>query len=124
MTATSKSITQKNITNVRLFVLFILLVISNSGVFGQNKIEVSTITNSSGVSFSKKPTIIISSENNIASISMDFAVWFIGTKNTSSNNKSNGGFSNKQLINSGINTNSVLIKSIMKKISYQGNGVA
>jgi hypothetical protein len=54
---------------------------------------------------------------------MDFAVWFMGSKKTT-NNTSNGTFSKKQLINSGINTNSVLIRSFLKKMSSQENGVA
>jgi hypothetical protein len=54
---------------------------------------------------------------------MDFAVWFMGSVKTT-NNTSNGSFCKKQLINSGINTNSVLIKSFLKKMSSQENGIA
>ncbi|MGL2963488.1 hypothetical protein ACSVH2_06675 [Flavobacterium sp. RSB2_4_14] len=124
MKTTNNTTTQKNVTNVRLFVLFVLLVIANTGVFGQNKVEVLTLTTSTEVSASKDATNVISTDNTIASTSMDFAVWFTGTKNTKSEDKSNGSFSKKQLINSGVNTNSVLIRSILKKISYQGNDVA
>lgn len=124
MTTSNNTVAQKNLNNFRLFVLFVLLVLSNNGVFGQNKVETLTMTTSTKVTVSKDASIIISTENNIASTSMDFAIWFMGTKNTSTENKSNGGLSKKQLINSGINTNSVLIRSILKKVSYQGNGIA
>jgi hypothetical protein len=55
---------------------------------------------------------------------MDFAVWFMGSKKTSNNTSNSGSFSKKQLINSGINTNSVLIRFFLKKMSSQENGVA
>jgi hypothetical protein len=55
---------------------------------------------------------------------MEFAVWFMGSKKTSNTNTSNGTFSKKQLINSGIITNSVLIRSFLKKMSNQENGIA
>jgi hypothetical protein len=124
MTSTNNTVAQKNVTNVRLFVLFVLLFLSNTVVFGQTKEEVLPVTNSTEVSIVRDLTIVVSTENTIASTSMDFAVWFTGTKNSSSDNKSNGSFSKKQLINSGVNTNSVLIRSILKKVSYQGNSVA
>jgi hypothetical protein len=124
MTTTNNSVAQKNVTNVRLFVLFVLLVIANTGVFGQNKVEDIALTAATEVSVSKDATIVTTTDNTIASTSMDFAVWFTGTKNTKSENQSNGSFSKKQLINSGVNTNNVLIRSILKKVSYQGNDVA
>ena len=119
MTTANNTTTQGNVTNVRLFVLFVLLMLSTTGTFAQADTVAST--NSSEVSVSKEATIIISTENNVAS--MDFAVWFMGSKKTT-NDTSNGTFSKKQLINSGINTNSVLIRSFLKKVSTQGNGIA
>ena len=120
---TTNTTTPKNVTNVRLFVLFVLLLIASTGVFGQNKVEVVTEVKTE-VSISQDATIVISTENTIASTSMDFAVWFTGVKTTKSDVKSNGSFNKKQLINSGVNTNSVLIRSILKKVSCQGNAVA
>lgn len=120
---TTNTTTPKNVTNVRLFVLFVLLLIANTGVFGQNKVEVVTEVKTE-LSISQDATIVISTENTIASTSMDFAVWFTGVKTTKSDVKSNGSFNKKQLINSGVNTNSVLIRSILKKVSCQGNAVA
>ncbi len=119
MTTTTSTTTPKNVTNVRLFVLFVLLMLSSVS-FAQGNTEV-TAAVSTEVSVSNDVTVVISTENTIAS--MDFAVWFMGSKKTS-NSASNGSFSKKQLINSGITTNSVLIRSFLKKINTQENGVA
>jgi hypothetical protein len=107
-------------TNIKLFVAFVLLVLSSTGAFAQANTN-SVAATATEVSVANDAAIIISTENNVAS--MDFAVWFMGSKKTS-NNTSNGTFSKKQLINSGINTNSVLIRSFLKKINTQENGVA
>ena len=121
MTTTNNTTTQGNVTNVRLFVLFVLLMLS-SVVTAQTNTTSVVATTSTEVSVSKDSAIVISTENSVAA-SMDFAVWFMGSKKTT-NNTTNGTFSKKQLINSGINTNSVLIRSFLKKMSTQENGVA
>lgn len=121
MTTTNNTVAQKNVTNVRLFVLFVLLVLSSNGVFGQAKAEVTTVAATTEVSVSKNDSIVIATETTIAS--MDFAVWFMGTNKTAGS-KSNVSFSKKALINSGINTNSVLIRSILKKVSSSESSVA
>jgi len=121
MTTANNTTTQKNVTNVRLFVLFVLVMLSSTGVFAQTTTTtVVTVAASTEVSVSKEIKVVIATENNVAS--MDFAVWFMGSKKTSG--KSNGTFSKKQLINSGINTNSVLIRSFLKKVNNQENGIA
>jgi hypothetical protein len=123
MTTKNNTIAQKNVTNVRLFVLFVLLVLSSNGVFGQ-EVKVATVTNTTTteVLVSKNDSIVIAKETTIAS--MDFALWFMGTNKTTSGSKSNVSFSKKALINSGINTNSVLIRSFLKKVSTQESSVA
>jgi len=122
MTTSNNTTTQGNVTNVRLFVLFVLLLLSSTGVFAQTNTTSVVATTSTEVSISKDATIVIATEDNIAS-TMDFAVWFMGSKKTS-NSTSNGTFSKKQLINSGIIINSVLIRSFLKKVNTQENGVA
>ena len=114
MTTTTNTATQ---TNFKLFVVFALLVLS-TGVFAQNNTpaQVSVTTTVT--------TNVIATENAVATTTMDFAVWFTGTQ-TTNETKSNGtAFSKKQLINSGINTNSVLIRSFLKKINAQGSSIA
>ncbi|HNP32430.1 MAG TPA: hypothetical protein PKN96_04005 [Flavobacterium sp.] len=109
-------------TNIKLFVAFVLLVLSSTGAFAQTTTASVVATTSTQVSVSKEAKMIITTDSSVAA-SMDFAVWFMGSKKTS-NNTSNGTFSKKQLINSGIKTNSVLIRSFLKKVSTQENGVA
>jgi hypothetical protein len=121
MTTAANTTTQKNVTIVRLFVLLVLVMVSSTGFAQANTASVAPAATTE-VSVSKDATIVISTENSVAA-SMDFAVWFTGVKKTSNTN-TNGTFSKKQLINSGIKTNSVLIRSFLKKINTQENGVA
>ena len=121
MTTANNTTTQGNVTNVRLFVLFVLLMLSTTGTFAQA--TPAAATTSTEVSVSNEVKMTITTDKAVASTSMHFAVWFMGSKKTT-NDTSNGTFSKKQLINSGINTNSVLIRSFLKKVSTQGNGIA
>ena len=123
MTTANNTTTQGNVTNVRLFVLFVLLMLSTTGAFAQTNTASVVATTSTEVSVSNEAKMIITTDKAVASTTMDFAVWFMGSKKTT-NNTSNGTFSKKQLINSGINTNSVLIRSFLKKVSTQENGIA
>lgn len=118
MTTATNNRTQ---TNIKLFVAFLVLVLSSTGAFAQSNTTTAAATASTEVSVAKDATIVIASENNVAS--MDFAVWFTGVKKTA-NTSSNGSFSKKQLINAGITTNSVLVRSFLKKMNSQENGVA
>ena len=117
MIITTNTAAQKNVTNVRLFVMFVLLVLSSTGVFGQNT------TTPTQVLVSNETTVSIAAENAVAS--MEFAVWFMGVKKTSSDAAStSAAFGKKQLINSGIKTNNMLIRTFLKKVSTQENSVA
>ena len=122
MTTATNTSTQTNVTNIRLFVLFVLVMLSSTGVFAQTNTTSVVATTSTEVSVSKDVTMVITTENNVAS-TMDFAVWFMGSRKITNEN-SNGTFSKKQLINSGIIINSVLIRSFLKKVNTQENGVA
>lgn len=120
MTTANNNRTQ---TNIKLFVAFVLLVVSSTGAFAQANTTSVVATTSTEVSVSSEVKMVIATDKAVASTTMDFAVWFMGSKKTT-NDSSNGTFSKKQLINSGINTNSVLIRSFLKKVSTQGNGIA
>ena len=120
MTTANNNRTQ---TNIKLFVAFVLLVLSSTGAFAQTNTTSVVATTSTEVSVSNDVKMNITTDNAVASTTMDFAVWFMGSKKTT-NDTSNGTFSKKQLINSGINTNSVLIRSFLKKVNTQGNGIA
>jgi hypothetical protein len=124
MTTPNCTLTLGNVTNLKLFVFFVLLLLSSTGSFAQANMNSVVVTTSTEVSASNDAKVDITNDKAFASSAMEFAVWFMGTKKTSNNSQSNGTFSKKQLINSGINTNSVLIRSFLKKMSNQENGIA
>jgi hypothetical protein len=101
-----------------------LLLLSSTGSFAQADTNSVVETISTEVSTSNDAKMVISNDKALASSAMEFAVWFMGSKKTSNDTPSNGTFSKKQLINSGINTNSVLIRSFLKKVSTQEKGIA
>ncbi len=116
MTTTNTS-TQNNLTSVKLFVLFVFMFLSTSNVFGQDKKETVTIV--------EPTTTVTTSENTVATTTTEFAVWFVGSaKSTSQTKSSTLSFGRKQLINSGITTNKVLIKAVLKKIVGQESNIA
>ena len=124
MTTPNCTLTLGNVTNLKLFVFFVLLLLSSTGSFAQANTNSVVVTTSTEVSSSNDYKMVISNDKALASSAMEFAVWFMGSKKTSNDSPSNGTFSKKQLINSGINTNSVLIRSFLKKVSTQEKGIA
>jgi len=124
MTTPNSTLNLGNATNLKLFVFFALLLLSSTGSFAQANTNSVVVTTSTEVSTSNDAKIVITSDKAFASSAMEFAVWFMGTKKTSNDTPTNGTFSKKQLINSGINTNSVLIRSLLKKVSTQEKGIA
>lgn len=124
MTTPNCTLTLGNVTNLKLFVFFVLLLLSSTGSFAQANTNSVVVTTSTEISSSNDAKMVITNDKAFASSAMEFAVWFMGSKKTSNTNTSNGTFSKKQLINSGIITNSVLIRSFLKKMSNQENGIA
>jgi hypothetical protein len=124
MTTPNSTLNLGNVTNLKLFVFFVLLLLTSTGSFAQANMNSVVVTTSTEVSASNDAKVDITNDKAFASSAMEFAVWFMGTKKTSNINTSNGTFSKKQLINSGIITNSVLIRSFLKKMSNQENGIA
>ena len=122
MTTTNTN-TQKRNSIVTLFVLFVVMFLSTSTVFGQEVNEVKETKNE--VSIVEPTTEMVSTENSVAATTTEFAVWFVGSVNKTSNDKpATLSFGRKQLINSGITTNKVLIKTVLKKIVGQESSVA
>jgi hypothetical protein len=124
MTTPNSTLNLGNGTKLKLFVFFALLLLSSTGSFAQANTNSVVVTTSTEVSTSNEAKIVITSDKAFASSAMEFAVWFMGTKKTNNDTPTNGTFSKKQLINSGINTNSVLIRSLLKKVSTQEKGIA
>ncbi len=123
---TTKTVAQKNVTSVKLFVLFVFMFLSTSNVFGQEVNNVNEVKETKQtVSIVEPTTEMVSSENSVAGTSTEFAVWFVGSVNKTSNAKpATLSFGKKQLINSGITTNKVLIKTVLKKIVGQESSIA
>jgi hypothetical protein len=113
---TTNTTSKRNLTSVKLFVLFVFMFLSTSTVFGQETKET--------VSIVEPTTELISSENSIATTTTEFAVWFVGSNKASQTKTGTLSFGRKQLINSGITTNKVLIKVVLKKIVGQDSSIA
>jgi len=122
MTTINNTVAQKNVTNVRLFVLFVLVLLSSTGVFAQSSTTEVLSTTATQVSVSKEATTVIAVENGIAT--MDVASWIMGENNNNTVKTNSTNFGKKQLINAGITTNSVLVRTLLKKVVYQASSVA
>ena len=105
---------KRNITITRLVALFVFMLVSSN---------VSAQESKKDVSVSNEITTTVSSENAVAS-SSEFISWFVGSTKTSSEKTTTTSLSKKALINSGVKTNSVLIKNVLKKVIAQENSVA
>jgi hypothetical protein len=116
MTSTVKNSTSKNTLNLKLFVMFVFMFLSSTVMFGQSQNnEVPTLDKS----------VEVSTENTVAASTSEFAMWFIGSVNKTTNDVPKTiSFGRKQLINSGITTNKVLIKTVLKKIAGQDSSLA
>ncbi len=116
---------QHNLSKTRLIVLIVLLVLSSIGMFGQNtKQEIVSLVNSSEtiVASNDEEIIVTSPKSETTSQSdLNFVSWFMGTKQApKSNLLNNGQNSKRQIINSGIAPNGLLLKVFLKKaINYQ-----
>ncbi|MCA0350341.1 MAG: hypothetical protein LCH35_13895 [Bacteroidetes bacterium] len=112
---TSNTTTQKN-SNIKMFVLFVVLFLSSSTMFAQETKETVSIV---------ETTTIVSTENTVASTSTEFAIWFVGsTTSTPEAKTSTLSFGKKHLINSGIQTNKILLKKVLKTIVGQESNIA
>lgn len=107
----------------KLLALFIFLVMSNVTVFGQsaNNVVDNTIT-IEGTSNDKKENVsAVSSQSN----SMNFVLWFMGTKQDPNGTVSKDNSSKKiQAITSGSAPNRLLIKAFLKKAVEADNMVS
>lgn len=125
ITTTQNSVT---LTRTRLVVLFVLLLLSSLGMFGQNTqkvITASAITTSVAANDDTVTTTATTSSAVEANSNMNFVSWFMGTKQTPKTDMTSGDAYNKrQLINSGIAPNRLLIKAFLKKAANYQSTVA
>lgn len=118
--------TNSDATAMRLFILLAFMLMSCSGVFGQN-----TATANNGAATGEKE-IIMSAElagNTSATSEMQLAIWFMSSKQVNnasetSTNSSTNTTAKKQFINCGMVPNRVLSRTLLKKaMSYENSVV-
>ena len=109
-------------TNIGMVVLFVLFLLSGSSVFAQHVKEVSVaVENTIG----SDDTAAVSQNTVSESTTMNFVSWFMGTNQTPNANSGTGAIgTKKQMINSGISPNRLLIKAFLKKASNYATTVA
>lgn len=114
--------TTTTFTNIRMVVLFALFLLSGFGMSAQNVNEVSITVGNSIIS---DGTAAVSQNNVSSSTTMNFVSWFMGTKQTPNANSGTDAIgTKKQMINSGIAPNRLLIKAFLKKASNYATTVA
>jgi hypothetical protein len=127
MKATTQNTTiQNSFSRTGLVVLFVLFLLSSVGMVGQNvQPAVSTVTFEVSLASSDE-TVATTQAATTTNTTMNFVSWFMGTKQTPSNNQS-GEFSTstkKQMIQSGIAPNRLLIKAFLKKATNYNSTIA
>ena len=115
-----KTIATNNTSNKRIFILFVLLVLSSARMFGQE------------VKAEATPIVLT---NTIAAVEhtdsqMELVSWIMGVKQTQvSNTVTSGTISTnktnkKQFINNGLTTNRILSRVFLKKATNNGSTIA
>ena len=115
-TTTQNTATQNSFTGLRLVVLFALFLLSSLNMVGQNKNEIVT----------PETTVATTQSNVTTNTTMNFVSWFMGTKQTPNANQSSDAATSekKQMINSGIAPNRLLIKAFLKKAANYSTTIA
>ena len=121
-TNTSTSFSRKG-----LVLVFVLFLVSSVGMFGQNVQPTATSTSTFEVSMASTDETVASTQaTTTTNTTMNFVSWFMGTKQTPSTNSSTD-FSTstkKQMIQSGIAPNRLLIKTFLKKATNYNSTIA
>ena len=123
---TQNTNTQNSLTSTRLVVLFAMLLLSSLGMFGQN-VQSTNIVSTTTFSVAASDDAIATAQNvTTTNTSMNMVSWFMGTKQTPNANQAQDVSSNskKQMINSGIAPNRLLIKVFMKKATNYNSTIA
>lgn len=112
-TATQITLNQKN---TRLIVLLAMLLLSSVGMFGQEAATVSSSVITTEVAADETTAATANAVE--ANSNINIVSWFMGTKQTPKANAADGALNTKkQIINSGIAPNRLLIKTFLKKAS-------
>lgn len=110
----------------RLLVLFVLLVLSSMGVFGQSiNPQENVLLNTNSVNLLGEKDVLVSVESQL-----DFMGWFMGSKHTQNNSSLDAEMvkssisTKKQVLSSGITPNKVLYRTFVKKVMNKDNAIA
>ena len=127
MKATTQNTTiQNSFSRTGLVVLFVLFLLSSAGMVGQNvQPAASTVTFEVSLASSDE-TVATTQAATTTNTTMNFVSWFMGTKQTPSNNQSSefSTSTKKQMIQSGIAPNRLLIKAFLKKATNYNSTIA
>ena len=127
MKATTQNTTiQNSFSRTGLVVLFVLFLLSSVGMVGQNvQPAASTVTFEVSLASSDE-TVATTQTATTTNTTMNFVSWFMGTKQTPSNNQSSefSTSTKKQMIQSGIAPNRLLIKAFLKKATNYNSTIA
>lgn len=126
-TTTQNTNTSTSFSRKGLVLVFVLFLVSSVGMFGQNVQPTATSTSTFEVSMASTDETVASTQAaTTTNTTMNFVSWFMGTKQTPSTNSTTD-FSTstkKQMIQSGIAPNRLLIKTFLKKATNYNSTIA
>jgi hypothetical protein len=124
-TNTQNKTTQNSFSRIG-FVVLVLFLLSSVGMVGQN-VQPTVATSTTTFTVASSDEVVATAQTTTTTnTTMNFVSWFMGTKQTPSNNQS-GEFSTnskKQIIQSGIAPNRLLIKAFLKKATNYNSTIA
>jgi hypothetical protein len=126
--ATQNTNTQNSFSRIGVVAVFVLFLLSSVGMFGQNVQPTATSIMTFEVSMAAADETVTSDKatTTTTNTTINFVSWFMGTKQTPATIQSND-FSTstkKQMINSGIAPNRLLIKTFLKKATNYNSIIA
>ena len=108
------------------FVVLVLFLLSSVGMVGQN-VQPTVVTSTTTLTVASSDEVVATAQTTTTTnTTMNFVSWFMGTKQTPSNNQSSEFSTNskKQMIQSGIAPNRLLIKAFLKKATNYNSTIA
>jgi len=126
--ATQNTNTQNSFSRIGVVAVFVLFLLSSVGMFGQKVQPTATSIITFEVSMAASDETVASAKatTTTTNATINFVSWFMGTKQTPATIQSND-FSTstkKQMINSGIAPNRLLIKTFLKKATNYNSIIA
>ena len=125
MKNTATNTANQNSSNAILVMMLVMLLLSSVAMFSQNTATVQEVTATSNVLVSDDATTASVSATTESNSNMSMVSWFMGTKQTPNANGAQAApSSKKQMINSGIAPNRLLMKAFLKKAANYQSTIA